>query len=75
MTAAGNVQGRPGTSGGARAGNPQQQTLASLLEQKSTWFRLTSFVTLGTTQFAVYTVLYLDQTGTVRPVMRSFTPD
>ena len=41
---------------------------------KSTWFRLTSFITLGSTQFAVYTVLYQDQTG-VRPIMRSFTPD
>jgi general secretion pathway protein K len=68
LTAAGNV---------ANAGNPQQQqtqTLNSLLAQKSTWFRLTSYVTLGSTQFAVYTLLYQDQTG-VRPIMRSFTPD
>ncbi|HEY2036247.1 MAG TPA: type II secretion system minor pseudopilin GspK, partial [Steroidobacteraceae bacterium] len=68
LTAAGNV---------ANAGSPQQQqtqTLNSLLVQKSTWFRLTSYVTLGSTQFAVYTLLYQDQMG-VRPIMRSFTPD
>ena len=74
MTAAGNVaNGGLGTTGGT-SGNPQQQGLGSLLVQKSAWFRLTSFITLGSTQFAVYTVLYQDQMG-VRPIMRSFTPD
>lgn len=72
-TAAGNVAGggvgtTPGTPGNT------QQSLASLITQTSTWFRLTSFITLGSTQFAVYTVLYKDQAG-VRPIMRSFTPD
>lgn len=70
LTAAGNV---------ANAGNPEQQqqqaqTLSSLLVEKSSWFRLTSYITLGSTQFAVYTLLNEDQTG-VRPIMRSFTPD
>jgi general secretion pathway protein K len=74
LTAAGNVaNGGVGTTPGT-SGNPQQQGLGSLLAQKSTWFRLTSFVTLGSTQFAVYTLLYQDPMG-VRPVMRSFTPD
>ena len=77
LVAAGNVQG--GNAQGGNAQNPgtpgsQQQTLGSLIGQKSTWFRLTSFITLGSAQFSVYTVLYLDQMG-VRPVMRSFTPD
>ena len=75
LTAAGNVQG--GNTNG-QTGQPgqqgQQQTLASLIGQKSTWFRLTSFVTLGSAQFSVYTSLYQDTQG-VRPVMRSFTPD
>jgi len=52
-----------------------QPTLASLLVQRSSWFRLTSFVNVGATEFAVYTLLYEDSTGMVRPVMRSFTPD
>jgi general secretion pathway protein K len=68
LTAAGNVQG----ANPAQAS--PQQTLGSLIEQKSTWFRLTSFITLESEQFSVYTVLYQDQMG-VRPVMRSFTPD
>ena len=57
--------------------NPQQQqqTLNSLVAQKSTWFRLTSFVNIGSAEFSVYTLLYWDQTGMARPVMRSFTPD
>lgn len=52
------------------------QTLSSLIVGKSSWFRLTSFVTLGNAEFAVYTLLYQDpNSGMVRPVMRSFTPD
>lgn len=78
VQAATNVQG--GGNGGtivgsANAGGGAQQTLASLLVGKSSWFRLTTFVTLGNAQFAVYTLLYQDQTQMVRPVMRSFTPD
>lgn len=75
--AAGDVQGGGGGAGGG-LGTPAggtQQTLANLLAQKSVWFRLTSFVDLGSTEFAVYTTLYQDSTGMVRPVMRSFTPD
>lgn len=49
--------------------------LQSLVEQKSSWFRLTSFVGEGSTEFAVYTTLFLGQNGQVRPVMRTFTPN
>jgi general secretion pathway protein K len=56
-------------------GNNVQQSISSILGQKSSWFRLTSYVTLGTAQFSVYTLLYQDQTGMVRPELRSFTPD
>ena len=79
--AATNVQGG-GNSGGnstignsANPGGAQQPTLLSLLAGKSSWFRLTTFVTLGNAEFSVYTLLYQDQTQMVRPVMRSFTPD
>ena len=80
-TAAGNVAAGGSNIGGSAIGGATgapgntSPTLASLLTEKSAWFRLTSFVTLGSTQFSVYTVLYQDQTGMVRPVMRSFTPD
>lgn len=62
-----------GRAGGAPPGAPP--TAASLLNNgTSQWFRLTSYITLGSTQFSVYTVLYLDNQA-VRPYMRSFTPD
>ncbi|MGH8202494.1 MAG: type II secretion system minor pseudopilin GspK [Steroidobacteraceae bacterium] len=76
QTAAANVQGGggTGTTTGASGQNPQQR-LSSILVQKSSWFRLTSYVTLGSAEFAVYTTLYQDPTGMTRPVLRSFTPD
>jgi len=52
-----------------------QQSISGLLGQKSAWFRLTSYVTLGTAEFSIYTLLYQDPTGMVRPELRSFTPD
>jgi general secretion pathway protein K len=57
-------------------GDPKlRQQLQNLTEQKSSWFRLTTFVNVGATEFAVYSLLYQDPTGRVRPIMRSFTPD
>jgi general secretion pathway protein K len=75
VQAAGETQ--TGSVGGATAGpgSNVQQSISSLLGQKSAWFRLTSYVTLGTAEFSIYTLLYQDQTGMVRPVLRSFTPD
>ncbi len=68
----GGLGGSPAT--GNSGGTPK--TLASLLTEKSDWFRLTSFVDVGSTEFAVYTTLYADwTTGTARPLLRSFTPD
>jgi general secretion pathway protein K len=52
-----------------------QQQLTGMTSQTSNWFRLTSFVSLGSTEFVVYSLLYVDSTGQVRPVMRSFTPN
>lgn len=76
------VQGAPATNGptvpggelppgggGGPGSNP-----ASLVGHTSNYFRLTSIVTLGSTQFTVYTLLYQDQTG-AHLMMRSFTPD
>ncbi|MDE2450364.1 MAG: type II secretion system minor pseudopilin GspK [Gammaproteobacteria bacterium] len=79
LTAVGNVPGGGtvpgGNTGTGSTGQTPQQTVASLISQRSAWFRLTSFVTLGSAQFSVYTVLYWDRQMGVRPVMRSFTPD
>lgn len=41
----------------------------------SSYFKLTSFVTIGTTEFNLYSLLYQDGSGNVRPILRSFTPD
>ena len=77
--AAGDIQGggNPAPGGGVPGGggNGTPPSIASLLAQKSSWFRLTSFITLGSAEFSVYTLLYQDPTGMARPVMRSFTPD
>lgn len=54
---------------------PLRQQLQSLTAQTSSWFRLTSFVGEGSTEFAVYSTLYLEPTHQVRVVMRSFTPN
>jgi general secretion pathway protein K len=50
-------------------------TSGSEFAQNSPYFRLTSFVTIGATEFNLYTLLYQDQTGNVRPLLRSYTPD
>jgi general secretion pathway protein K len=62
-------QQKPGQpiGGGADQG-PQFAT-------NSNYFRLTSFVTIGTTEFNLYSLLYQDATGSVRPLLRSYTPD
>jgi general secretion pathway protein K len=72
VTAAGDVQS--GTQAAPTTSNVQQ-SISGLLTEKSNWFRLTSYVTLGTAEFSVYTLLYQDATGMARPELRSFTPD
>jgi general secretion pathway protein K len=61
-------------TGGGGTPTGTQTTPQDLVGQTSTWFRLSSFVTVGSSEFSVYTVLFSDTTG-VRPMMRSFTPD
>jgi general secretion pathway protein K len=57
-------------------GSPQQYTQASsLFGMTSNYFRLTSFVTIGSTEFNLYSLLFMDATGNVRPLIRSYTPD
>ena len=54
----------------------QQYTQAqSMFAQNSNYFRLTSFVTIGTAEFNLYSLMYMDATGNVRPLLRTFTPD
>jgi general secretion pathway protein K len=67
------VQGAPPVTG-PTAGGGLQSNPADLVTQTSTYFRLTSIMTLGSTEFTVYTLLFWDPTG-VHTMMRSFTPD
>jgi general secretion pathway protein K len=58
-----------GVGGGDSGGGP------SFVEQ-SKYFKLTSYVTIGTAEFNLYSVLFQDgQAGEVRPILRSYTPD
>src|SRR5690606_22422215 len=51
----------------------QRNELNDLLDEKSRYFRATVWVTIGTTQFTLYSLLYrTDRTNLVRPILRSF---
>ena len=41
----------------------------------SNYFRLVSFISIGAEEFNLYSLLYQDPTGAVRPILRSYTPD
>jgi len=53
----------------------QWSAVRSKFNQTSAYFRLTSFITIGGAEFNLYSLLYRDATGAVRPIQRSFTPD
>jgi len=63
--------GKTASTGGGTGGN----TSATEFVTNSPYFRLTSFVTIGSTEFNLYSLLYQDQTGNVRPLLRTYTPD
>ena len=45
------------------------------LSERSKYFRLTSIVTIGTAEFALYSLLQREPTGQVRPILRSYVAD
>lgn len=51
---------------------PQYQATLSTLQQTSTWFRLTTRVSIGTAQFTLYSLLERNSGGYSRTVLRSF---
>jgi general secretion pathway protein K len=58
------------------AGNDQQLAGSNRFGTTSTYFRLSSLVTIGTTEFNLYSLLYMNPTGyVISPVQRSFSPD
>jgi general secretion pathway protein K len=64
-----------GTGTGTGTGSGAAQGVVSLVGQTSNYFRLTSVITIGSTEFNLYSLLYMDTTYAVRPIQRSFTPD
>jgi type II secretory pathway component PulK len=59
--------------GGAQSQDWQQ--VQYRVSKVSSYFRLTSIVTIGTAEFTLYSLLERDQQGQVHVLMRSFTPD
>jgi general secretion pathway protein K len=51
------------------------KNISSKVQMTSSYFRLTSLVTIGSTEFNLYSLLLQDPTGQVRPILRSYTPD
>jgi len=50
--------------------------VSAWVSRTSSFFRLTSFITIGSTEFNLYSLLYQDKSSfVVRPIQRSFTPD
>jgi len=63
---------------GASFGDPTKFGNASnrYFKQTSAYFRLSSLVTIGSAEFNLYSLLYLDNQGYfVHPIQRSFAPD
>ncbi len=54
----------------------QWQQVSGMFKTESYYFRLSSLITIGTTEFNLYSLLYVDRQGFyVHPVQRSFSPD
>ena len=50
----------------------QDRNMQALTAERTGWFRLQTLVRIGTAQFALYSLMYRDGSGQVRPVTRSF---
>ena len=73
-TGTGGIPGQPG--GGAQTTpNPGGGGGGGGFVEHSSYFKLTSYVTIGTAEFNLYSVLVQDGSGQVRPILRSYTPD
>jgi len=56
-------------------GDSTYQKVQNSLTESSSYFRATVWVTIGTTQFTLYSLLARNGNGAVRPVLRSFGSD
>jgi general secretion pathway protein K len=46
--------------------------VSGLLGTSTSYFRLRSFITIGTARFTLYSLLYRDNSGQLRPILRTF---
>lgn len=42
------------------------------IDTRSSWFRLRTWITIGTTRFTLYSLINQDQSGQIRPILRTF---
>jgi general secretion pathway protein K len=42
------------------------------IDTRSSWFRLRTWITIGTTRFTLYSLINQDRSGQIRPVLRTF---
>lgn len=54
------------------AGSQQATDFAAQVTEKSKYYRLTTIVSLGSTEFTLYSLLWRNQSNRVTPVLRSF---
>jgi general secretion pathway protein K len=60
----------------AAFGGGGAQFPADRFAESSNYFKLTSYITIGTTEFNLYSLLYQDAgSGNTRAILRSYTPD
>ena len=50
----------------------QQSQLVGRIGVNSNYFRLRTFITIGTARFSLYSLLYIDGGGQIRPIIRTF---
>jgi general secretion pathway protein K len=55
----------------AAFGDEAFNRIATRVEERTSFFRLTAVVSIGTTQMSLYSLLQRDTSGVVRPVLRS----
>ena len=49
--------------------------IARRVAERSSYFRLRSWIRIGTAEFALYSLLYRDGSGQVRPILRTMGTD
>jgi general secretion pathway protein K len=57
--------------GGLTPNQKQELIDGNVVDEKSSYFRATIWVTIGTTQYTLYSLLYRGNTNLVRPILRS----